>query len=74
MVMEELKSSLLLITNPKNAKPGEFIRELKSLDEILKQNASNLDPRLKHFLQNRSYEKALIWLKGEEPEKGVCGK
>ncbi|HAU59205.1 MAG TPA: hypothetical protein DCW45_02440 [Opitutae bacterium] len=73
-MMEELKSSLRLITNPKDAKPGELIRELKLLDEILNQNASQLDPRLRHFLQNRSYEKALIWLKGEEPEKGVCGK
>ena len=72
--MEELKSSLRLITNPKDAKPGELIRELKLLDEILKQNASHLDPRLRHFLQNRSYEKALIWLEGEEPEKRVCGK
>jgi hypothetical protein len=41
---------------------------------MLNQNTSNLDPRLRHFLQNRSYEKALIWLEGEEPEKGVCGK
>ena len=72
--MEELKSSLRLITNPKDAKPGELITELKSLDEMLNQNASNLDPRLRHFLQNRSYKKALIWLEGEEPEKGVCGK
>lgn len=72
--MEELKSSLRLITNPKDAKPGELIREINLLDEMLNQNASNLDPRLRHFLQNRSYEKALIWLEGEEPEKGVCGK
>lgn len=72
--MKELKSSLRLITNPKDAKPGELISILKSLDEILNQNASNLDPKLKHFLQNRSYEKALIWMEGEEPEKGVCGK
>lgn len=72
--MEELKSSLRLITNPKDAKPGELIREINLLDEMLNQNASNLDPRLRHFLQNRSYEKALIWLEGQEPEKGVCGK
>ena len=72
--MEELKSSLRLITNPKDAKPGELIRELKSLDEMLNQNASNLDPRLRHFLQNRSYEKALLWIEGGTPEKGICQK
>ena len=72
--MEELKSSLRLITNPKDAKPGDLIRKLKSLDEMLNKNVSNLDPRLRHFLQNRSYEKALIWLEGKEPEKGICGK
>jgi len=28
---------------------------------------------LKHFLQNRSYEKALVWLDNGVPEKGTCG-
>ena len=54
--MEELKSSLRLITNPKDAKPGELMRELKLLDEMLNQNASNLDSEdiLQLYLFNKS--------------------
>ena len=45
---------------------------LKYIDNFLEKE--NPDPRLKHFLQNRSYQKALLWIEGNEPEKGVCSK
>ena len=70
--MDLLKSRLWLITNPKQAKPGELMEALKYMDNFLEKE--NPDPRLKHFLQNRSYQKALLWIEGNEPEKGVCSK
>ena len=73
MFMEEIKSCLQVITNPKDAKPGEFKQTLARLDEIVREQKQNLNPRLRHFLENRSYQKAVVWLAGETPEKGSCG-
>lgn len=72
--MEELKSSLHLITNPKKAKPGELLNALQKMDEVLNDRRTEIHPRLLHFLQNRSYQKALTWIDGGEPERGTCGK
>jgi len=29
---------------------------------------------LAHYLKNRSYEKAWIFLQGDKPESGICGR
>ena len=73
-MMDELKSSLHLITNPKEAKPGELLNALQKMDEVLNDRRTEIHPRLLHFLQNRSYQKALTWIDGGEPERGTCGK
>lgn len=71
--MDEIKECLRTITEPKDARPGELGQSLQRLDEISKDSEAGLHPRLRHFLENRSYGKALLWLDDEEPEKGVCG-
>ena len=73
LFMDEIKSCLQIITNPKDAKPEEFKQSLARLDTLLKDYEQLLHPRLRHFLENRSYQKAVTWLKGETPEKGSCG-
>lgn len=70
--MEQIKRRLQLITNPKQAQPGELFESLKILDDYAQQD--DIHPRLKHFLEKRSYQKALVWMDGNEPEKGVCSK
>ena len=72
--MDEVLNCLKIITNPKGENVGSLPHALKSLDEIAHNSSAGLHPRLKHFLQNRSYGKALIWLNEGEPEKGSCGK
>ena len=72
--MEEIKGCLLTITNPKDAKEGELSHALKRLDELVSEKSSLLDPKLRHYLENRSYQKALLWVEGGSPEKGTCGK
>ena len=67
--MKELKSCLLKITNPERVNPGELPLILSKLDEFLQNEEDRLHPRLRHFLQNRSYAKALLWLNDEEPQK-----
>ena len=72
--MEEIKGCLLTITNPKDAKEGELSHALKRLDELVCDKYSDLDSKLRHYLQNRSYQKALLWVDRGSPEKGTCGK
>ena len=71
--MDEIKVCLQTISNPEDAKSGELLDALKILDSFLSENKMNLHPQLKHFLEKRSYQKALIWMDGEVPEKGICG-
>ena len=71
--MEEMINCLNIITKPKVAPKGSLPKALQKLDEIVLDPSYELHPRLKHFLQNRSYEKALIWLDDGQPEKGICG-
>ena len=71
--MEELKRHLQVVVNPQGAASGELAGAIRSLDEALRTEAENLPGRLRHFLEKRSYQKALLWLEGGEPEKGVCG-
>ena len=73
-MMDELTNSLKIIINPKMAVSGSLLKALSTLDEIVASPSSNLHPRLKHFLQNRSYEKALIWIESGQHDKGTCGK
>jgi hypothetical protein len=35
---------------------------------------TDLAPQLRHYLESRSYRKAWIWIQGEKPEKGSCGR
>lgn len=48
--------------------------EMARLDEFLQRGRGTLHPQLVHFLQNRSYAKALMFLGGEpDIPAGVCG-
>jgi hypothetical protein len=51
---------------------------LRKLDEAARSGNRDLPPRLLHFLERRSYEKALLFLKEEGlaagPESGSPGK
>ncbi len=48
--------------------------EMARLDEFAAQGRSNLHPQLLHFLERRSYAKALMFLGGEtDIPVGACG-
>jgi hypothetical protein len=42
------------------------------LDELLARHRGALHPQLAHFLERRSYPKALQWLGGATPAAGTC--
>lgn len=73
-MIDIIKNSLLTIVSSERNGQGDLISALKQLDNILEEHGAELDARLLHFLQKRSYEKALLWIEGETPEKGICQK
>lgn len=42
------------------------------LDRNWREDGRHLPPMLVHYLQRRSYTKALAFVEGREPEKGSC--
>ena len=75
-VMEtQIKESLnSLLTAIKAANGQTVAAEMERLDELLERGRAELHPQLVHFLQNRSYAKALMFLGGEANiPVGVCG-
>ena len=73
-MIDIITESLRTIVSSGKGGKGDLISALKQLDDILEANGAELDARLRHFLQNRSYEKALLWIEGGTPEKGICQK
>ena len=65
-VTQQMEVALLVILG--RAK-GEIRPSLAFLDKVVKESSENLPPRLLHFLERRSYLKALAFLEeGEEAE------
>lgn len=73
-MIDIITESLRTIVSSGKAGQGDLISALKQLDDILEEKGADLDARLRHFLQNRSYKKALLWIEGGTPEKGICQK
>jgi len=72
--MDEIISCLQIITSPQSNGVNKLSDSIRTLDSITNDSNIELNPRLRHFLENRSYIKALQFLQGENPEKGICGK
>lgn len=71
----QIKDALIaLLSGIKNSNGGTIAREMVRLDDFLEQGRSALDPQLVHFLSQRSYAKALMFLGGESDiPVGICG-
>ena len=55
-MIDIITESLRTIVSSGKGGKGDLISALKQLDDILEANGAVLDARLRHFLQNRSYE------------------
>jgi hypothetical protein len=71
----EIKASLQALLSGIKAADGQTIAaEMEKLDGYLLAGRETLHPQLVHFLQNRSYAKAVMFLGGESNiPVGVCG-
>jgi hypothetical protein len=71
----EIKAALIsLLDNIKRADGPGIGREMERLDDFLDRGRGELHPQLVHFLERRSYAKALLFLGGEtDIPVGACG-
>jgi hypothetical protein len=71
----DIKAALnLLLAGIKQSDGPAITREMERLDEFLQRGRAELHPQLVHFLERRSYAKALMFLGGEtEIPVGACG-
>ena len=71
----QIKESLSALLAGIKAADGQVVAaQMEKLDGFLEQGRSTLHPQLVHFLQNRSYAKAVMFLGGEtEIPVGACG-
>ena len=71
----QIKDSIVALLAAIKAADGQVIAdEMAKLDEFLARGRAGLHPQLVHFLQNRSYAKALMFLGGESDiPVGACG-
>lgn len=71
----QIKDSLIALLAGIKAADGQVIAdEMVRLDDYLLRGRAGLHPQLVHFLENRSYAKALMFLGGEtDIPVGACG-
>ena len=71
----QIKDSLTaLLAAIKTANGQGVADEMERLDDFLARGRAELHPQLVHFLENRSYAKALMFLGGEtDIPVGACG-
>lgn len=62
-----------LVNGMKHPDTHKMVESMERLDALLAAHRDRLDPRLGHFLERRSYAKALEFLRGGKPASGVCG-
>lgn len=72
---KQIKDALNALLSAIKAADGQTIAdEMTKLDDYLVRGRAGLHPQLAHFLENRSYAKALMFLGGESDiPVGVCG-
>ncbi len=71
----QIKAALIsLLAGIKAADGSVIAAEMARLDDFLAQGRAGLHPQLAHFLERRSYAKALMFLGGEtDIPVGACG-
>lgn len=71
----QIKESLIALLAAIKATDGQTIAaEMAKLDDFLERGRAGLHPQLAHFLENRSYAKAVMFLGGDtDIPVGACG-
>jgi len=72
--LDLIKATLIdLVGGMKSADTAKMLRSMEQLDGLVVAHKSAIDPRLAHFLERRSYAKALDFLGGaHDIPAGTC--
>lgn len=75
MSVEELKGALVALQKAISEANSEIVKSsLVEIERIRVDERKELHAQLKHYLKNRSYQKALMFLNGEaDIPAGRCG-
>ena len=66
-VANQIRENLIAIVEEAGSgDSAKIISAAKQLDTVARERGSELEPRLAHFLERRSYQKALEFLRREE--------
>lgn len=67
MIEAKIKAALIRFNGAiKNSDAASISTALNEVEALLQAHRADLDPRLVHFLEGRSYAKALTWLGGAD--------
>ncbi len=73
-LISQVQGALIdLVSGMKHPDTHKLLQSMERLDALLAAHREELDPRVAHFLERRSYAKALEFLAGGRPASGVCG-
>ena len=72
-LLAELRTALAALVTPAGGEKPPVAESLQRIERLAGQ-LGDIDPRLRHYLTQRSYQKALMFLDGRETEndKGNC--
>ena len=69
-----IKAALIALHDGIMAADGDAVLAATcQLDTLRAETNGRVHPQLTHFLERRSYSKALQWLGGGDVQPGVCG-
>ena len=68
-VLLELESAIDKVND--DPKP-DLMAIFSRLDDLSNQMPKNASPDLLHYLHKKSYQKARLFLQGQDPEQGEC--
>ncbi len=64
MLNKEIEERLqIVVESAEDADKNDIVSAIKDLDLLVESRADEMDDRLTHFLQKRSYQKALEYLR-----------
>lgn len=71
----QIKASLIALHEGiKSSHADTLRREMAFLDQVVREQKGQIHPQLAHFLMNRSYAKALLFVEGaNDIPAGICG-
>ena len=67
--MKNLSTLLETVVNGAQTEGPSLREALLEMDSIAQNPEQDINPKLKHYLQRRSYSKALEWIQNEESKK-----